>query len=499
MKVFLMYKDRDFDLARELPWNEQALTRDLELDTLFGAMSRGDNFLFEVAQKAILSSENDLDTISYRQDILRDCLNNSSVIRSLYDITVEAIENKKKHFFGIFLRYHSSVLYSSIEIMRMFMDMLGKLRAIADEHAAKFESVGFTAFFTMLQKELNDEYFARVRDHLEELKFPAGALISARLAAGNKGADYVLHKSKEDRKKSWIERILPKKTSGYTFNIHPRDESGPRYLGEIRDRGINLVANDLAQSDDHILSFFSMLQTELAFYIGCLNLHERLALIEEPVSFPRPVASAQRRHAFKELYDVCLALKMKQKVVGNDLNAGDKNLAIITGANQGGKSTFLRSIGLAQLMMQCGMFVPAESFFANVCESLITHYKREEDVAMESGKLDEELKRMSEIVDHIKSNSIVLFNESFAATNEREGSEIAGQIVRALIERNIKVFFVTHLYEFAQNFFEKETGETIFLRADRLADGRQTFKLIEGRPLQTSFGKDLYDRIFNGA
>ncbi|MDA8088807.1 MAG: hypothetical protein M0Z61_01090, partial [Nitrospiraceae bacterium] len=109
------------------------------------------------------------------------------------------------------------------------------------------------------------------------------------------------------------------------------------------------------------------------------------------------------------------------------------------------------------------------------------------------------LKRMSEIVDHIKSNSIVLFNESFAATNEREGSEIAGQIVRALIERNIKVFFVTHLYEFAQNFFEKETGETIFLRADRLADGRQTFKLIEGRPLQTSFGKDLYDRIFNGA
>ncbi len=498
MKVFLMYKDRDFDLGRELPWNERALTQDLELNTLLGAMAREDKFLFEVVKKAVLSCEHDIDTILYRQDILKDCLKNASVVRNLYDLAAEAIEKKKKYFFGIFLRHPSSILYSSIEIMQMFMDMLGKLRAIADEHSAKFESEGFTAFFTMLQKELNDEYFAKVQKHLEELKFPGGTLISARLATGNKGADYVLHRSKEE-KKSWIERIFSKNPPGYTFNIHPRDESGSRYLSEIKNRGINLVANALAQSDDHILSFFSVLQTELAFYIGCLNLQEQLALMEEPISFPRPVATAQRRHNFKELYDVCLALKMKQKVVGNNLNADNKNLAIITGANQGGKSTFLRSIGLAQLMMQCGMFVPAESYSANICKGLITHYKREEDVTMKSGKLDEELKRMSEIVDHIKSNSIVLFNESFAATNEREGSEIAGQIVRALIERNIKVFFVTHLYEFAQNFFEKETGETIFLRADRLADGRRTFNLVEGRPLQTSFGKDLYDRIFNGA
>ncbi|GLI35569.1 hypothetical protein DAMNIGENAA_30020 [Desulforhabdus amnigena] len=71
--------------------------------------------------------------------------------------------------------------------------------------------------------------------------------------------------------------------------------------------------------------------------------------------------------------------------------------------DQGGKSIFLRSIGLAQLMMQCDMFVPAESFSSNVCEGLFTHYKREEDPAMKSGKLDEELSRMSEIVDNLSS------------------------------------------------------------------------------------------------
>jgi DNA mismatch repair ATPase MutS len=115
---------------------------------------------------------------------------------------------------------------------------------------------------------------------------------------------------------------------------------------------------------------------------------------------------------------------------------------------------------------------------------------------MKSGKLDEELSRMSGIVDNLTSNSMLLFNESFAATNEREGSEIARQIICALLEKRIKVFFVTHLYEFAHVFYENRMENIIFLRAERQSDGKRTFKLIEGEPLQTSYGEDLYNRIF---
>jgi MutS domain V len=93
--------------------------------------------------------------------------------------------------------------------------------------------------------------------------------------------------------------------------------------------------------------------------------------------------------------------------------------------------------------------VPAASFSANLCDGLFTHYKREEDATMQSGNLDEELSRMSDIVDHLTANSMVLLNESFAAAHEREGSEIARQIVGALVEKRIKMFFVTHLYAFA--------------------------------------------------
>lgn len=521
MKAFLMYKDQDFDLQRKLPWNEQDLIQDLELNTLFNAMALGDDFLFEVVKKAVLSGlDNELGTILYRQNILKDCLKNSATVRDIYDLAVESIDQEKKVYrWGILRDQPNAVLRRSIEVLQMFVGMLKKLKHIADSHARKFESEGFTRFFTMLQQELSDEYFASVQDHLGRLKFRRGVLISAELGKGNKGTNYVLRKQDnyqswlewvqalwppdlekvqalEEEVKSWLERTFAQKPPAYSFRIHPRDQNGARALSELEDRGINLVANALAQSTDHILSFFSMLRTELAFYIGCLNLHGQLAKLGEPVSFPLPMAPDERRHSFNELYDVSLALSMKRKIVGNDVVADYKNLVIITGANQGGKSTFLRSIGLAQLMMQCGMFAPAEFFRANVCGTLFTHYKREEDVTMNSGKLDEELSRMSEIVDHITPHSMVLFNESFAATNDREGSEIARQIICSLVERDIKVFFVTHLYEFAHRFHRQKGETATFLRAERQTDGKRTFKLIKGEPLQTSYGEDLYKIIF---
>jgi DNA mismatch repair ATPase MutS len=496
MKAFLMYKDHDFDLQRKLPPHAQALTQDLELHTLFNAMALGDKFLFEVAKKAVLSGlHTDLDTIRYRQHILKDCLKNASIVREIYAIAVESIESEKKHYLGFLSKYPSSLLRRSIALMQIFVGMLKKLKHIADEHGDTFESEGFTAFFAMLNTELGDDYFASIQNHLRALEFRDGVLISAELGKGNKGTHYILRKP-PDKKQGWIERIFAEKPPAYTFSIDDRDESGARSLSELKDRGIHLVASALTQSTDHILSFFTMLRTELAFYVGCLNVHGQLAQKGEPMSFPLPVAPGERRHAFQGVYDVCLALTMEQSIVGNEVNADGKDLVIITGANQGGKSTFLRSIGLAQLMMQCGMFVPAESFCANICEGLFTHYKRKEDATMKSGKLDEELSRMSDIVDKITSNAMVLLNESFAATNEREGSEIARQIICALLEKRIKVFFVTHLYEFAHDFSDKEMENAKFLRAERQTDGRRTFKVIEGEPLQTSYGEDVYHRIF---
>jgi DNA mismatch repair ATPase MutS len=105
------------------------------------------------------------------------------------------------------------------------------------------------------------------------------------------------------------------------------------------------------------------------------------------------------------------------------------------------------------------MFVTAEAYRARMCQGVFTHFTREEDASMTSGRLDEELSRMSAIADLIAPRCLMLGNESFAATNGREGSEIGHQVVGALLEAEIEVFFVTHQFDFADSFYRRAEHE----------------------------------------
>jgi DNA mismatch repair ATPase MutS len=117
---------------------------------------------------------------------------------------------------------------------------------------------------------------------------------------------------------------------------------------------------------------------------------------------------------------------------------------------------------------------------------------------MTSGKLDEELVRMDGIIRNIKPGDMLLMNESFQSTNEREGSEICHQVTKALIDNDIEVMIVTHLYAYAISFreLEDEKEKVKYLRAERTGEGVRTFRMVEGEPLATVFGGDIYKKIF---
>jgi DNA mismatch repair ATPase MutS len=496
MKVRLMYADRDFTPRATVPICEGAVVEDLALETLIAVMARGDAGIVEVVREALLQSLTDVRSILFRQAALQDCIERAAAVRELYALAVETLEAERRAFLlGMTGRTAGSVLFRAVELLEMLDERLQGLRRFADRNAFGFSSAAFATLFEMLRRELSDDYLDSIREHRRQLRFPNGVLLSAHLGAANKGAGYIVRKAADGE--GWLRRTLRgNATASYSFKIHDQDEGGARALATLKDRGIALVADALAQSADHILAFFQMLRTELAFYVGCLNLHDVLSASGEPTCVPTPVNAAKQKRSAANLYDVSLALALGKGVVANDLNGDQKSLAIITGANRGGKSTFLRSVGLAQLMMQCGMFVAAERFEASLCQRIFSHFKRQEDPTMQSGKFEEELVRMSGIVDNLVPDSLVLLNESFAATDEREGAEIAYQVVTAVVERNVTVYFVTHQFEFAQRFLATEESSVLLLLAERRDDGTRTFKIEPGAPLETSYSKDLYDRIF---
>ena len=310
MKVFLLHRDRDFAVRPELrdvifeamlsgdvfairrvrmdlerkkepgpvlapTGNDAVVTQDLELETLWNAMADGDEFLFEAAKRAVLSGLTDPDAIVYRQNVLRDCLEQPEIVRQLYDLAIQALDNERQAGGLWFRASPSSILHRSVQVLRLQIGVLKQLRRIADEQTASFRSEGFTRLFAMLSEELSDDYLQAVERHLRELEFKRGVLQSAAFGKGLKGRRYVVRTPREQR---WTERLpFANHSDSYSFTIPPRDENGFKSLDEIRGQGINLVANAVAQSADHVKSFFSMLRLELAFYLGCLNLHGRLA------------------------------------------------------------------------------------------------------------------------------------------------------------------------------------------------------------------------------
>ena len=536
MRVFLLHPDRDFDVNLELrdeiyaalvsgnPFaifnarrelerrrragspetgpsgGDDGLVQDLELETLWSVMAAGDEFLFETAKRALLSSLCACEEIIYRQQVLADCMAHPTIVGQLYSLAIEALSGERQ-VGGLWSGARPSyILHRSVAVLKLYVGILRQLRQLADERSRDFRSAGFTRFFAMLQEELTDDYLEVVEHHMRALELKRGVLESAELGKGDKGRNYLFHQPPEQRH-NWHDRLpLGQRASGYSFELHPRDQAGFRALEDVKARAIDQAANAVAQSADHVHRFFSMLRLELAFYLGCVNLHRWLEQKGEPTCFPEPRPAAERPLLVAQhLYDVCLALHVKDNVVGNELDGDGKSLVMITGANQGGKSTLLRSLGIAQLMMQCGMFVGARSLRATVSTGVFTHYKREEDTTMEGGKLDEELKRMSEIAEQITPRSLLLCNESFASTNEREGSEIARQVIRAMLDKQIRVLFVTHMYELAHSLHAQRLDTALFLRAEREPDGRRSFRLLEGEPLATSYGKDSYRRIFGDA
>ena len=500
MKVRLLHPERDLDLEPQLPWQLRALINDdLELGGLYDAMAAGDAFLLDTAKKVLPLGVTDPDVISYRQQVLADCLVNRTVVQQIYEVTVavDGLELRRKVFLGgLGSRNSELILRRSIRILELLVKSLRQLRRLSDEYAGQFRSTGFRQLSAMLAEQLSDDYLVRVDEYLRELHLSRGVLLSARIGLGNKSERHVLH---QPPRRGWWAGLTGNHNGGCGFVVDDDDLVGAQALTKLSSRAINDVANTVTQSAEHIQRFFARLRIELGFYLGCMNLRDELTKRLIPTCFPVPTPIGTPRFQCRGLRDVALCLTTSKKVTGNDADADGKALIVITGANEGGKSTFLRSVGAAQLMMQAGMFVAAEEFSANVRDGVFTHFKREEDATLKRGKLDEELARMSAIVEYIGSTSLLLCNESFASTNAREGSQIARGIVHAMVESGVKVFFVTHLYDLAHSLYARHNPAELFLQAERRPDGVRTFRLTPGEPEPTSYGEDCFRRVFGTA
>ncbi len=512
MRVQLLFDDHDV-APIVIPRNVQTLRQmlaetgepvvedvihDLDLPTIWQAMAGDDPVLRLAARRILLAGPLTVDQVRYRHEVLRDALANPDAVRRLYELAGEALAAEREIYRGVLEHRGERLVNRSVRVLDMLVDRLRKLRRFSADLAPRFRSHGFTRLFAEIDDQLGEAYLREVERRLADLRFPEGLILSARLGPGNRGTGYVLRRPADRNRTGLFTRSIVKKPS-FAFVLPDRDEAGFRALGELHDKGLERVATTVGRAADHVLGYFSALRTELGWYVGALNLYQRLRDLGRPTCLPEPLPPDDTTLEFRDLYDPALALRLDGQVTGNTIGRRDVRLLVVTGANQGGKSTFLRSIGLAHLMLRAGLFVPADTFTAGLATSVLTHFRREEDATMTSGKFDEELQRMSDVIDALSPGAVLLSNESFASTNEREGSQVAAEVIDALRDTGVRTLVVTHLYELAHRYEAEGDPGTLFLRAEPGEGGVRDHRLRPGPPRPTSFAADVYRAVFDPA
>ncbi|MCB8962900.1 MAG: hypothetical protein H6651_21490 [Ardenticatenales bacterium] len=250
---------------------------------------------------------------------------------------------------------------------------------------------------------------------------------------------------------------------------------------------------------------------ELLFYLQALALWQRLQGAGLTLSFPAIVPAAERRLEAASAFNLQLALReldrrdevpVDQRIVKNDIQFGeDGRIAILTGPNQGGKTTYMQSIGLVQVLAQLGLPVPAAAASVSPADGIYTHYPVEEQLALGTGRFGDEAQRLRAIFEMATSESLVLLNESLATTGIQEGLRVARDIMGAFRQIGLRAVFTTHLYELAAAIDELNahvagTSRLFSLVASRPETGTEatsgnSYRVTPGPPLGRSFAEQI--------
>lgn len=495
--------EKQLRVNKEHPTYEELLIRDLNLEIILEAMAQKDRFIYEICKKQLLTPLMKEDEINARQEVRKDCRQYPKLFRLVYEYVSEGIEVTKEEEEFIKPKYNQTIrsekrLMTQGEILGKKVRYLYKTCESLRQLKRVVNSFKMQSLCEELLSKYSDSFFYEAEDLIKTTrKIKEGAIITLTggLGRGGKYTDVKLEyiELEKKREKDLKKHLMGKKTK--KEKVISLDYSAlENQAEEIREATLIEYIRRFSSLNKEIGYLFEALKSEFAFYIGAFQLEEILR--EQGIGLCEPILKKEcSKFIFKELTDLGLSLKAKQKTIGNSFIAENKQLWLITGVNQGGKTTFLRSIGIAQLMAQSGLFVTADQYENKIFTGIFTHFTDSEDETMLVGLLEQEIKKMKYLIGLMKPGSMILMNETFSTTTEQDGAHLAEEVVEALKESGIDVFYVTHLYSYSQKMSSKNAKDILCVRAIRQEDGTRTYHIQEGKPLKSNYATELYFKI----
>ncbi|MBR2353284.1 MAG: hypothetical protein IKA76_02130 [Clostridia bacterium] len=496
----------------DVPAIDQFVLEELGLDEILHLKSRDLSDFFT----------QDPSVIAHRQDVFADMLEHpelTTTLNHLIPILTDIMELRRLEADQ---GDGDSYLESLTEI-ELYISAVSTLHEGLSPLSDKLKSRAFTVLCDRIGELATSDYYRELNEKLEELtnrvrdirSVTIGVNLDAQLRPSSAG---VLSINPEPfRSGDVLEKILRLnfKDDEYTCiaSLVPfgkrQSENQKTALSLAFNSAINDVYKQSLRSWKKIIQAYVLENTDFL-----LNLMPEIEFLVKGTAFLRilrdkglklcrPVlAEGKPVFVAKELYNPCVAIKVDDDIVGNDVSftSDDALIFVLTGPNRGGKSVITCAIGLCQVMTQLGMLVSAEEATLSLADGIYTHFPTGAEDTIDKGRLGEECARLLDIFSAITEHSLVLLDESLSSTGSFEASYIAAEVLAGFSRVGCRCLFSTHLHELAAQIDEinartaPDGGARIDTLVAGIEEGKRSFKIVRQKPDGKSYARDIADK-----
>lgn len=524
----------------ELPNPNTYIYNDLNLRRLVRSIALSPQYESYV-KGILLHLTTDVTVIRYRQAILSDLLENPQLVAQL-EVLLEEIIALEGYLAAP--QWKENVLRQvawRLSELQRYVETITSLYSVLDEVYNTLKSEGLKKLHTILKRTISSESFQQLKRELPELlpkirdirsvtiginldldmrplsatllnthtePFINDSMLSRLLGVGKKegqSSEQEIHNARS------IKGLEPHK-------VELKDRRSPfmpplfKDLSELMDETSRPIVRALKKYTQVNTQMLISLKMEIAFFLGAVKAIEQVREVGLPIVEPEILPIETRKMSVESLYNINLLFQQfnkthnKTEIVGNNVDFDDTGrIFILTGPNQGGKTTYTQAVGLTQILAQAGLHVPAVKATISPVDTIYTHFATEEHPNLEAGRLGEEARRLNTIFQQATKHSLVLLNESLASTSASESYFLARDVIRAFRLLGVRAIFATHLHELAENCEEMneltEGDSKIISVVSQVQisneDGeiKRTYKIVPSPPNSKSYAIELAARF----
>lgn len=458
----------------------------------------------------------DKDIICYRQRLFDDILKNND-----FGIFLESLLEKVEvlaQIHALDRETHDSAdnekIFCSFRELLAFTECIDFILEGEKEFRSKIESQGIHLLFDEAiniskEKEYQNAklYIEKTSEEIKDIKsVTVGINLDAKLNVSEAGIisvnsqrfttntllDKMFSKKIEDKNYICIESVCSRELKNAGVSLQIVNTALYNAMSRTVGKAIRKIKKDLYMYIRQSTYFLLDIYDDLKFISMCMFYTLSMQSAGMPLSLPE----VSEKHEISELYNPNLvgSIKSVDIVKNNAVFDGEGRIFILTGANSGGKSVYLRAVGIAQLLFQLGLPVPAKKASMRICDEIFSHFASKVH-DRSGGRFENECKNILRFYKDITENSLVLLDEMFSTTGSSEGTVIAVRILKYMSKIGCKCVYTTHMHDLTAKIDEINSEEDIKSKVDGLAaemiNGCYTYKIKRCRESYSSYAEEI--------